>query len=60
VLGYEELYSKWKYIDNPKDPEFRKYSEHMKDLALDSNAAALDLAYNVLLVFIQNSDLAVK
>ena len=52
--------AKWKYIDNPQDPEFKKYLEYIKAIPNDSNAAAMDTGYNILKLFIENSDLAVK
>jgi hypothetical protein len=59
-LGYDELLQKWKYIDNPQDPEFKKYLDFIKAIPNDPNAAALDSGFNVLLLFIESADLALK
>lgn len=59
LQGYEELLKIWKQLEDPLDPELKKYSHIVTICLNDNNAAALDAAYTLILCFLDIASLSI-
>ena len=60
MSAYEEIAKLIRVLEPGHDPEFSKHITAMKKMALDSNAAAIDVGLDTLNIYIPLADQAVR
>jgi len=60
VSAYEEIAKIIRVMDQGNDPEYSKHVGAMKKMALDSNAAAIDVGLDTLNIYIPLADQALR